>query len=164
MIVTEQHVKLAREEREERRVKRAKREDYFRGQPYEETALQSPFRGHGHYRLRPHADPAELIVIDVVPRNKSVFEGTEKKLLVMKEKQSDSQERITTGFDALEVELIDKAWENAAIYNCNKETQEKMRFALDLLNNIFNVVIVLIVVLKQWWYPNEDNVIQVCSR
>eukprot|EP01043_Picozoa_sp_COSAG02_P076252 COSAG02_NODE_16105_length_1113_cov_0.753452_1_plen_67_part_10 len=67
------------------------------------------------------------MVIDVVPRNKRVFESIERDVLLMKDKQLDSQERTTTGFDALEVELIDKAWENAAIYSRNKDTQEKLR-------------------------------------
>eukprot|EP01043_Picozoa_sp_COSAG02_P076253 COSAG02_NODE_16105_length_1113_cov_0.753452_2_plen_111_part_00 len=57
-VSAEQDIKKAEKEMESRKKERAKREGYFPGKPYDETALATRFNGHGPYRLRLHADPA----------------------------------------------------------------------------------------------------------
>jgi hypothetical protein len=99
------------------------------------------------------ADQAEMIVIDPVPKNKMVHQLMQKQVAAMKEKQIDTNERMH-GFQALESRLLDQAWEDCALYSENALSQKRCSDSLEFLTNIFNVVIVLTVVVKQFYYPS----------
>ena len=121
--------------------------------PYPEEALHVDLRGHCHrYSLPPDTDKAETVVVDAVPRNRNVHTYLQKHMAVMKEKQQDAHERSTLGFRSLEKQLIDSAWSSAAMYDRNAHNQEKLGSRLDFLTNLFNVLIVLTVILKQYLF------------
>ena len=148
----------------ERKLEMAALEGYNPDASYPATAMRFDLQGRGRYFVRQDADPAEMVVVDVVPRNRGVLDNLQKQMSAMMGRQGDALERTTLGFDALEGELIDKAWENAGMYSRNMVTQEKLSFFLDLVVNIFNVVIVAIVVAKQWNYPNMNNAVKMCEN
>eukprot|EP01043_Picozoa_sp_COSAG02_P072505 COSAG02_NODE_13691_length_1361_cov_1.803487_1_plen_306_part_10 len=138
---------------------------YDAHEPCEKKALRKDIeaivRG---YSVRMEADPAEMLVVDIDPRNRSIQKTVYTQMSVMKSRQGESIERTTQGFAALEGELLDAAWDDAALYRENMETHELRAAWLDVLTNVFNVLIVFIVVAKQWWYPNANGLVAECER
>ena len=126
------------------------------GKPHSEKVLNESMQAMSHFVVPPTADAEEMLVIEPIPDNKSVHERVQKDVAAMKEKQGDTQERVL-GFKAMEKLLIDKAWDNAALFSVDSEFEDWIDAILNFLTNLLNVVIVLTVVSKQWFFPPVDD-------
>ena len=120
---------------------------YQLGKPHSEDVLNENMQAMSHFVVPPTADAEEMLVIEPIPDNKSVHERVQKDVAAMKEKQGDTQERVL-GFKAMEKLLIDKAWDNAALFSVDSEFEDWIDAILNFLTNLLNVVIVLTVVSK----------------
>ena len=129
---------------------------YQLGKPHSEDVLNENMQAMSHFVVPPTADAEEMLVIEPIPDNKSVHERVQKDVAAMKEKQGDTQERVL-GFKAMEKLLIDKAWDNAALFSVDSEFEDWIDAILNFLTNLLNVVIVLTVVSKQWFFPPVDD-------
>lgn len=123
---------------------------------YDAAVLREDLAGEYHFALPADADAAETVVVDVVPRNRDVHVSLQKNMAVMKEKQQDTHERTILGFPALERQLLEKAWRNAATYQQNGQASALQASVLDWLINIFNVLIVTLVIFKQYMFFESE--------
>ena len=106
-----------------------------------------------HFIVPDRADVQEMVVIDPVPKNKSVHQRMQEQLANMREKQVDTNERLH-GFKALEARLMDQTWEDCTLFSENAAKQKCCSDYLQLLTLSFNLMIVMAVVVKQFYYPD----------
>eukprot|EP01046_Picozoa_sp_COSAG06_P014161 COSAG06_NODE_871_length_11856_cov_6.434039_1_plen_960_part_10 len=107
------------------------------------------------YQLPTEADEALTVVVDAIPRNREMDWQLQKQMAVLYERQQNIEEKRTLGFAAMEQQLLDVTWEHAGMYRRNGISQDRLAMWLDFLTNIFNVLIVTNVTVKQWFFVDQ---------